>query len=523
VAGNIRRSAGIRQFAESEPNHKDDLYFEADGVWSIDPKRDALRMSNHTRVFHQKPTLKECVDSVRSQYHFGEGAIMWAGEAVARANADILHDSEKCDFLNEYDRGLDKAREYLEYAANFDEHEDSNQKKELNHRMNRYGLNPCGEIIFSDGLCNLADVHLNRLDPHDITSQELAFKAAAINACCLLHHEFDIERYRYSRELDPIVGVSFTGLFDFFVNLFGVDWLRWWEGGRLERYYGDSLKSNTWNVFNLNLQEFRDFDGINTGLLFTAIEQEYLALWQSVVTKTVAEYCTRHNLKVPNRCTTVQPSGSKSLLTGASPGWHPPKAQRYIRRITFAKNDPIALAAIDYGYTVIPSQSDKDEHGNLLDDAFDPRCTEWLIEIPCQIAWADLPGVEDIEIAKFSALAQFDFYMQVQQHYTTHNTSATIEFRESEIEPLANRIYEAIQDDEGYISAALLARFDEHQTFPRLPFEPIDKETYCNLLAGVMMRRVSGNFDELLAKYDNGVGDDGSSAAGCDSDKCLMP
>lgn len=64
---------------------------------------------------------------------------------------------------------------------------------------------------------------------------------------------------------------------------------------------------------------------------------------------------------------------------------------------------------------------------------------------------------------------------------------------------------------------------DDHQTFPRLPFEPIDKNTYQDMMVGVMMRRVSSDFDELLAIYDQGVGDDGSSAAGCDSDKCLMP
>jgi ribonucleotide reductase, class II len=97
-----------------------------------------------------------------------------------------------------------------------------------------------------------------------------------------------------------------------------------------------------------------------------------------------------------------------------------------------------------------------------------------------------------------------------------------MEFREHEIEPLANRIYESIQDDEGYISAALLARFDDNQTFPRLPFEPIDRDTYSDMMVGVMMRRVSSDFDELLAKYDLGTGADGSSAAGCDSDKCLI-
>ena len=44
------------------------------------------RMANHTRVFHRKPTLEECIDAVRKQYYSGEGAIQWAGEAVARAN-----------------------------------------------------------------------------------------------------------------------------------------------------------------------------------------------------------------------------------------------------------------------------------------------------------------------------------------------------------------------------------------------------------------------------------------------------
>ena len=68
--------------------------------------------------------------------------------------------------------------------------------------------------------------------------------------------------------------------------------------------------------------------------------------------------------------------------------------------------------------------------------------------------------------------------MQVQNYYTEHNTSATLEFREKEIEPLARLIHWSMEQGNGYISAALLARFDANETFPRLPFEPIDKETY---------------------------------------------
>ena len=190
--------------------------------------------------------------------------------------------------------------------------------------------------------------------------------------------------------------------------------------------------------------------------------------------------------------------------------------------MTFRKGDPVAMACIDYGYTVVPSQSDKDDEGNLLNDPFDPRCTEWLVEIPVEVPWANLPGADAIHIEQFSVAAQFDFYMQVQKHYTTHNTSATLELREGEIKTLAGLIHKAIQDDEGYISAAILARFDDLQTFPRLPFEPIDKATYEALSSGVLSRRVEDCFHEALARYDAGDSVE-AGPAGCDSDKCMMP
>jgi adenosylcobalamin-dependent ribonucleoside-triphosphate reductase len=351
------------------------------------------------------------------------------------------------------------------------------------------------EIIGSTFHCNLAEVHLNQIDPHNYKEQEEAFTAGALSVAALLHHKFIEPRYQYSRELDPIVGVSFTGLFDFFVQAFGTEWLKWWEQGRPATKEGSEFKRK---------------------------EQEYLSFWKQIVHHTVWEYCDRHNLKRPNRCTTVQPAGTKSLLSGASPGWHPPKAQRFLRRITFRKSDPVALACIDYGYNVIPSQSDKDESGNLLNDPFDSRCTEWLVEIPVSVLWADLPGADEIDISKFNAIAQMDFYMQVQKHYTAHNTSATIELRENEVETLGTRIYEAIRDDEGYISAALLARFDDLQTFPRLPFEPISKERYEELMKEVRMRRKTDDFHGALSRYDFGELME-AGPAGCDSDKCMMP
>ena len=495
VAGNIRRSAGMRQFAADDhvaASSKDNLWQQDDeGNWRIDPERDALRMANHTRVYHTRPSKEVVHAAVTKQFNSGEGAIQFAPEAIARSNADLLSTPElRSEFIEVYcDQGREEAGRWLN-----DNHGPIGSD-ELEHRLGRYGLNPCGEILGADFHCNLAEVHLNQIDPSDEEGQADAFRAAALSVACLLNHRFEVERYRQSREWDPIVGVSFTGLFDFFVHAFGSPWLRWWEAGRPET---------------------------DEGLQFKDQEATYLSRWKKIVNETVWDYCDRHGLRRPNRCTTVQPAGTKSLLTGAAPGWHPPKAQRFIRRITFRKNDPVAMACMDYGYTIVPSQSDKDSEGRLLNDPFDPRCTEWLVEIPTEVSWAHLPGADVVDINGFSAMAQFDFYMQVQRCYTAHNTSATIEFREHEIEPLADALHQAMEQGEGYISAALLARFDANATFPRLPFEPIDAATYEELQSAVVNRRVSSDFFEALQRYDQGELTE-AGPAGCDSDKCLLP
>ncbi len=495
VAGNIRRSAGMRQFAADDlaaSTAKDNLWQQDEqGNWRIDPERDALRMANHTRVFHSRPDRATVLEAVTKQFNSGEGAIQFAPEAIARSNADLLPTPElREEFVGIYaDQGREEAGRWLQL------HHAGLSAAELEHRLGRYGLNPCGEILGADFHCNLAEIHLNQIDPHDELAQEEAFRAGGLSVACLLNHRFAVDRYRQSRDWDPIVGVSFTGLFDFFVHAFGTPWLQWWEAGRPDS---------------------------EEGRAFRADEARYLSRWRDIVHQAVGEYCDRHGLRRPNRCTTVQPAGTKSLLTGASPGWHPPKAQRFLRRITFRKNDPVALACLDYGYAIVPSQSDKDENGRLLDDPFDPRCTEWLVEIPTEVSWANLPGADQVEIGQFSALAQFDFYMQVQRYYTTHNTSATIEFREHEIESLADAIHQAMENGEGYISAALLARFDANATFPRLPFEPIDAATYQRLQAEVSARRRNGDFFDALRQHDGGVLQE-AGPAGCDSDKCLLP
>lgn len=499
VAGNIRRSAGMRQFSyddEEASTAKLGLYSQdSEGNWRVDPAKEALRMANHTRCYHTKPSLKEVKEAVRLQFESGEGAIQYVPEAIARANADLLRNkAEKNAFLGVYLKsGRAAAKTFLSRHAR-----DLGQKlskREIDHRLDRYGLNPCGEIIGRDFHCNLAEVHLNTIDPSDYAAQDAAFYAAGLQVAALLQHEFVHERYRYSRSIDPIVGVSFTGLFDFMVHSCGYDWLKWMMEGRKGKRAKD---------------------------MYEATERHFLSRWRRAARKGVTDYCEKHGIRVPNRITTVQPAGTKSLLTGASSGWHPPKAQRFIRRITLGVHDPLVPALIEYGYSVIPAQSARDDEGNLLDDISDPRVQEVLVEIPTEVSWANTPGCDQFDLSKLPAESQYGFYMAVQDYYTDHNTSATIELREDEIPTLSKLIHKTIDEDGGYISAALLARFDvDGGTFPRLPFEPISKEKYDDLIA---IQEITidpeVSFLDLLNKYDSSDWDI-ESVAGCSNAACL--
>ena len=307
------------------------------------------------------------------------------------------------------EKGREAAKRYLSLAYEA-QYNTKPSERELQHRMDRYGLNPCGEIIGRDFHCNLSEVHLNTIDPQDEAAQENAFYAAGLQVASLLQHEFVHERYQYSREIDPIVGVSFTGFFDFMVHAGGYEWLNWMMNGR---------------------------KGGRAGKVFKDLEKKYLSLWRAAAHRGVKDYCKKNEVRVPNRITTVQPAGTKSLLTGASSGWHPPKAQRFIRRITLGVNDPLVPALLRYGFSVIPAQSARDEEGNLLDDIADPRVQEVLVEIPTEVSWANIPGCDEFDLSQLSAEAQWGLYMSVQEHYTDHNTSATIELREHEIESLS--------------------------------------------------------------------------------------
>ena len=82
---------------------------------------------------------------------------------AAKSNANNINPDQMSggvDGLNTFlnQQGRDEAKNWLQ-----ENHGPINQD-ELDHRLGRYGLNPCGEIIGADFHCNLAEVHLNQIE-----------------------------------------------------------------------------------------------------------------------------------------------------------------------------------------------------------------------------------------------------------------------------------------------------------------------------------------------------------------------
>ena len=494
VAGNVRRSAGMKQFSTEAPNYKENLYTQdGEGNFSVDHKRQPLRMSNHTKVFHYRPSHAQILHSVRNQFQTGEGALQYAPAAIARANRDLLDDEQKrMRFINLYENSPTYAAQYLYDLSGL-----MMYREELDHRMSRYGLNPCAEILGSNFACNLSEVQLVNADPDDIFALEKRFRLAAQMACAMLEFEFPYEKLEISRQYDPIIGVGLTGWFDFCVKAFGEEWLEWCFAGRPKH------TKKGWELY----------DG----------EIEYLKFFRKVVNETVTEYCKKRGIKRPNRTTTIKPSGTLSQLSGACPGGHPSKAAYFIRRVTFSANDPVALACLRAGYSVVPSQRCTDLRGNLLDDPFDPRVDEWLVEMPVKAEWTNY--VESyFDTQEIPALTQFDIAMTLQKWYAEHNVSYTIEYDEDEIEDLSNAIYEEIGNG-NYISFAMMERARAGQlkhAFPRLPYEPISKEEFYEL-----SEKIDRNIDfdkELKHAYQEAKEEDKHDVGttGCDSTGCTL-
>jgi len=177
------------------------------------------------------------------------------------------------------------------------------------------------------------------------------------------------------------------------------------------------------------------------------------------------QYSKEHGLPASVRLTTVQPSGTLSLLPGVTPGIHPAFAPYYIRRVRFGAADPLVDACRRRGYKV------------QWDVGLDGRedHTRYVVEFPCK-------SPDNAVLAKdMTAIEQLEWVKKMQTMWADNAVSVTVYYRKEELASIKDWLSENYTDSVKSVSFLL---HSDHN-FPLPPYEQIEKDVYDKMMAKV--------------------------------------
>jgi adenosylcobalamin-dependent ribonucleoside-triphosphate reductase len=165
------------------------------------------------------------------------------------------------------------------------------------------------------------------------------------------------------------------------------------------------------------------------------------------------------------RLTTVQPSGTLSLLPGVTPGIHPAFAQYYVRRVRFGSADPLVDACRRRGYKV------------QWDIGLDGRedHTRYVVDFPC------MSPEGSVLATSMTAVEQLEWVKKMQTVWADNAVSVTVYYRREELSLIKDWL--AKNYDNGVKSVSFLLHSDHN--FPLPPYEEVSKEEYEKLLAKI--------------------------------------
>jgi ribonucleoside-triphosphate reductase len=182
---------------------------------------------------------------------------------------------------------------------------------------------------------------------------------------------------------------------------------------------------------------------------------ETYRVWCDEGYKTVQQYDDIYSnwLCIPKsiKTTSIKPSGSISLLAGATPGMHYPESQYYIRRIRISELSPLVKTYKDAGYIV---EEDVVSKGTIV------------IEIPVEVK---CKTINDVSIWEQVALAVF-----IQKWWADNQVSCTVTFKPEEAKEIP-----AILNYYKYdLKAISFLPKTEQGAFAQMPYEAITKEKF---------------------------------------------
>lgn len=175
------------------------------------------------------------------------------------------------------------------------------------------------------------------------------------------------------------------------------------------------------------------------------------------------KYSKEKNWNNSIRLTTVQPSGTLSLLAGVTPGIHPAFAQYYIRRVRFSSVDPLVALCRKKGYKVV------------WDVGIDGRedHTKYVVEFPCE-------SPEGSVLAKnMTAIDQLEWVKKMQTIWADNAVSVTVYYKKEELSDIKQWLSKNYNN--GIKSVSFLLHVEHNFLLP--PYEEITKDEYSKILS----------------------------------------
>jgi adenosylcobalamin-dependent ribonucleoside-triphosphate reductase len=301
------------------------------------------------------------------------------------------------------------------------------------------GFNPCAEQpLESYELCTLVEVHLNRHESKEDFLKTLKFAYLYGKTVTLMPTHW--QQTNGIMQRNRRIGTSLTGIASFADNS-GLPALREWmdEGYQKIRHYDH--KYSEW-------------------------------------------LCVRESVRV----TTVKPSGSVSLLSGATPGVHwGPGGEFYLRAIRFGNTDPMLHLFKTAGY-------------KIEDD---------LVSANTSVVYFPVASGHKRAEKQVSLFEKIGLAATAQKYWSDNGVSVTLSFdKETEKQFVAP----ALNMYEGQLKAVSFLPMG-NKTYPQQPYSEISREEY-NAYVGTI-----GKID-WSAIYDGKDNLDAESEKYCSTDAC---
>ena len=155
------------------------------------------------------------------------------------------------------------------------------------------------------------------------------------------------------------------------------------------------------------------------------------------------------------KTTSVKPSGTVSLLVGATPGMHYPESRFYIRRIRASKHSELIDPLRRAGYTVEP--------------AFGSEDSTVVIEVPVDVG----EGIRTA--AELSIWEQFSLAAFLQRHWADNQVSCTATFNP---ETEASELPHVLNYFQYRLKGISLLPRHEKGAYKQMPYEAINEKEY---------------------------------------------